>query len=166
MRSQRGYSLIEVLIALGFIGVVGAIAVPVFLSSNTMSALWTSAERMGALIRQTRLKAISQNNAYIVRFDCPNEGDLRALVVTGDPTIDAAANRCSLAQEGDSEIIELSTGVTFDPGTATELQVTGRGVFNAVGGAIPLTIQVSYGAANRYLTVSATGQITFSDTEP
>ena len=61
----------------------------------------------------------------------------------------------------------MPTGVTYATDLATGLQVTGRGSFTAIGGgAIPLTIDVTYGAQDRYLTVSATGQITFSDAPP
>ena len=166
MRSEKGYTLFEVLIVVGLIGVLSAVAVPVFLSSNALNALWTSSERMGGLIRQTRFRAISQNATYQLRFDCPNAGEMRALIMTGDPAVDDAADRCSANTEGDSEVVVLDTGVTFDPAAATGLQVTGRGVFTALGDAIPLTISVSHGSANRFLTVSATGQITFSDSAP
>ena len=158
--------MFEVLVVVGLIGVVSSIAVPVFLSSNALNALWTSSERMGGLIRQTRFRAISQNATYQLRFDCPNAGEMRALIMTGDPAVDDAGDRCSANTEGDSEVVVMDTGVTFDPAGATGLQVTGRGVFTAIGDAIPLTIGVSHGSANRFLTVSATGQITFSDSAP
>lgn len=166
MRSERGYTLFEIIIVVALIGVVSGIALPVFLSSNAMNDLWTSSERLGALIRQTRLKAITQNTTYQVRFDCPAAGQARGLVMTGDPAIDDDAGRCSTNQTGDSDIVEMETGVAYDTGTATGLQVTGRGVFSAIGDAIPLTISVTYGTSARYLTVSATGQITFSQTAP
>jgi type II secretory pathway pseudopilin PulG len=166
MRSEHGYTLFELLVVVGFIGVASAIAFPVFLASDALNDLWTSSERMGALIRQTRFKAISQNATYQVRFDCPTLGDVRGLVMTGNPVVDDAAGRCSANQPGDSEIVEMEAGVAFAPSTATALQVTGRGVFTAIGAAIPLTIDVTHGSTARYLTVSATGQISFSNTDP
>ena len=166
MRSERGFTLFELMVVMALIGVISAIALPVFLSSNQLNDLWTSSERLGALIRQTRLKAITQNTTYEVRFSCPGLNQARGLVMTGDPDVDNAENRCDISLTGDSAIMELETGVAFDTGDATGLSVTGRGVFTAVGTAIPLTIQVTYGSAERYLTVSATGQITFTDTAP
>ena len=163
MRSNRGYTLIEVLIVLALIGIISGIALPVFLSSNQMNALWTNSERIGAIIRQTRLKAITTNTPYELRFDCPAAGEIRALVVDADI---ADANRCNMDKDQDSQIVDMTYGVTFTPGTATGLQITGRGIFTALGDAIPLTINVNYGEKARYLTVSATGQITFSETEP
>jgi len=163
MRSDRGYTLVELAVVLLLIGVLSGIALPVFLSSNQMNALWTNSERIGAIIRQTRLKAITTNTAYELRFDCPGPGEIRALVVDADI---ADGNRCNMDKDQDSQIVDMTYGVTFDKGDVTGLQITGRGVFTAIGGAIPLTIQVNYGANDRYLTVSATGQLTFSDTEP
>lgn len=166
MRSERGYTLFEILIVLGLIGVISGIALPVFLSSNAMNSLWTSSERLGGLVRQTRLRAISRNTTYEVRFDCPSAGAARGLIITGDAAIDGDAARCDNDQEGDTEIVFMNPGVTYDTSGVTGFTVTGRGVFTALGGPIPATIQVSYGANNRFLTVSATGQISFTDTAP
>lgn len=165
MRSERGNTLIEVLITVGLIGVGTAISVPVFMESNARSKLWTGAEQIGAEIRQARLKAISSNTTYRVVFDCPAAGQLRSLIMTGDPAVDDDPGRCADTLEGDSGSIHMPTGVGYGADDSTGLQVTGRGVFTAMGGAIPLTINVTYGATLRTLTVSATGQITFSDVE-
>jgi prepilin-type N-terminal cleavage/methylation domain-containing protein len=166
MRSEHGYTLFEVLIVLGLIGVISGIALPVFLSSNAQGNLWTSSERVGALIRQTRFKAISQNTTYEVRFSCPAAGQLRALVLTGDPLVDDAGTRCTNNVAGDSEVVAMETGVAYAASTATGLRVNGRGVFTAVDAAIPLTIGVTHASSARYLTISNTGQITFSNTAP
>ena len=165
MRSDRGYSLIEVLITLGLIGIVTAISVPVFIESNARSRLWTGSEQIGGAIRQARFKAISQNTTYRVVFDCPGVGELRSLIMTGDPLVDDDAGRCGDTLDGDSPIIEMPAGVAFDTADATALQITGRGVLTAFGDAIPLTITVSHGSSTRTLTVSGTGQITFTDVD-
>ena len=166
MRSESGYTLIELLITVGLIGVVTAISVPVFMESSSRNNIWTASERMGAMIRQTRLKAISQNTVYRVHFACPSAGDLRALVVTGDPDVDDDfPTRCSSTLTGDTDVMELPAGVSYDPEGVEYLQVTGRGVFTAVGGPIPLEIGVQHGSSTRSLTVSATGQISFSDVQ-
>jgi prepilin-type N-terminal cleavage/methylation domain-containing protein len=164
MRSQRGYTLIELMLVLALIGITAAISVPVFIESNARSALWTASEQIGAAIRQTRLKAVSQNTTFRVVFDCPNPGQVRGLAMTGDPAIDDAGDRCEQTLDGDSGTIDMPPSTTYDL-VGTGLTVTGRGVFSANGGAIPLVISVSYGDVTRTLTVSATGQITFSEVE-
>ena len=163
MRSARGYTLIEVLITLGLIGIVSAISVPVFMESNARSNLWSGAEQIGAAIRQARLRAISTNTSFRVAFNCPGANELRTLIMTGDPVIDDDAGRCTDSLEGDSGVIDLPTGVGYDVEDTTSLQVTGRGVFTANGGAIPLVVTVTHGGSTRTLTISGTGQITFSD---
>lgn len=165
MRSERGYTLIEVLIVVGLIGIVSGISVPVFMESNARSRLWSGSELMGATIRQARLRAISSNANQRVVFDCPSAGDFRSLVMTGDPVVDDAAGRCSQTLDGDSGTLEMPLGVAFDTAGATALEVTGRGVFTATGAAIPLTISVTHGTVSRTLVVSLTGQITFSHVE-
>jgi prepilin-type N-terminal cleavage/methylation domain-containing protein len=168
MRSESGYTLIEVLIVVGLIGIVSAISVPVFIESNARSSLWSGAEQVGATIRSARFKAISQNTPHRVVFNCPAANELRALAFQNDPDIDNddIADRCGQNHPGDSGVIELPAGVAYTAdGGATFLEVSGRGIFTAGGGAIPLTVTVTHGAATRTLTVSATGQVTFTDVE-
>ena len=150
------------LVGLAIIGVVSAISIPVFLESSARNSLYTGSERIGATIRSTRLKAISQNRTFRVRFDCPSANQMRALVLTGNATIDNATNRCYNTQTGDGEVVEMPTGVTYDPEDATEIQISPRGVVTAVGDSIPLVITASYGANTRTVTVSPTGQLTYN----
>jgi prepilin-type N-terminal cleavage/methylation domain-containing protein len=165
MRSQRGYTTIELVVVIGLIGIISGIALPVFMEANARRDLWTGAEQIGATVRSARLKAITQNTNYRVVFDCPGTNELRSLIQTGDPAVDDDPGRCSQTLEGDSGIVELPTLVSYDTGDATALQVTGRGVFTAIGDAIPLTISVSKGGGIRSLRVSGTGQITFTDVQ-
>lgn len=160
MRCNRGFTLIELMVVLGLAGVVTAVAIPVFIESSARNGVWTASELIGAQIRQARLKAISRNSRFRVRFDCPAAGNFRVLVVTGDPLIDDAVDRCGDTQLGDSGVMTMPTSVGF--GNPPVLEVNGRGIYSAIGFAIPQTITVSYGARSRTLTVTATGQITFS----
>jgi prepilin-type N-terminal cleavage/methylation domain-containing protein len=161
MRNDTGYSLIELLVSLGLIGVLSAISVPLVLESSRRNSVSAASEQVGALVRQTRLKAISQNATYRVRFDCPAINQMRGLILVGDPAIDDAANRCTTTQTGDSGVVMVPTGVTIDSEDATELRVSPRGVLTAVGDSIPLIVTVGYGGSTRTVTVSATGQITY-----
>jgi prepilin-type N-terminal cleavage/methylation domain-containing protein len=165
VRANRGYTLVELIITVGIFGILSAIAIPVFIESNARSRLWTGSEQIGATIRQARLRAVSRNTTFRVVFNCPTTGQLRSLIMTGDPAVDDDAGRCGTTLDGDSGTIEMPDTITYDPGTATALSVTGRGIFTAIGGAIPLVISVDYGSTVRTLTVSATGQITFNDVE-
>ena len=160
MTSTRGFTLIELLIVLGLAGVLAAVAVPVFIESSARNGVWTASELIGAQIRQARLKAISRNARFRVRFNCPGVGNFRVLAVTGNPAIDDAAGRCSATQLGDSGVMTVPSSVVF--GVVPTLEVNGRGIYQAIGAGIPQTITVTYGSRSRTLTVSATGQITFA----
>ena len=159
MRSERGYTLIEVLIVVGLIGVVAAISLPVLSESTNRNAVWTASEQIGSQIRQARLKAITRNTPFRVVFDCPATGQYRVLAVDG--TIDDA-DRCSQSLEHDSAVYVMPPNISF--GDVPALEVSGRGQYSIPGGGgvLPLTITVQYGESHsRSLTVSVTGQITF-----
>ena len=161
MSAERGYTLIELLISLGLITVLAGISLPVFFESSNRNKVWTGAERIGANIRQARLKAISRNAVFQVRFNCPRAGSFRVLAMTGNAAVDNAAGRCSTNQPGDSGEFAMPQGVSY--GNVPTLEVSGRGIFTAIGGAIPQTVVVTFGHITRVLRISAAGQISFRD---
>ena len=157
MRSNRGYTLIELMVVLALAGILAAIAIPVYIQSSARNSVWTASELIGSQLRQARLKAISRNRRFQVRFDCPAVGQFRVLAVDdatiGDP------DRCSATEEFDSGVFAMPFQTTFGDDVDT-LEVNGRGIFTSAG-AIPQTITVTNGENSRSLTVSITGQITF-----
>lgn len=148
------------MITMALIGILAAIGLPVMSSSIERNRVWTGSELVGSQIRQARLKAISRNTRFRVQFDCPAAGQLRVLVVTGDPLVDDAVDRCSQTVNLDTGVVGLPAGVTY--GVVPTLEVNGRGIFSAASG-LPLTIDVTYGPYTRSMVVSATGQIAFGD---
>jgi len=160
MQSNRGFTLFELLIVMGLLGVMAAIALPGLAESTRRNTVWTSSELIGSQIRQARLKAISRNMSFRVRFDCPAVGQFRVLQVTGDATIDNATNRCSTQQTYDSGVFAMNPNIGWGSSPPV-LTVNSRGVFSSSTG-IPSMIAVSYrNATTRTLTMSATGQISF-----
>ena len=144
------------------ITILVGIAIPTLSGSTARNSVWTASEMIGSQIRQARLKAISRNTRFRVRFDCPAVGQFRVLRVTGNAAIDNAAGRCSSTQQYDSGIFQMPQSVSYgdDPPL---LEVNGRGTFTSDNG-IPSAITVTYtgnGTSARTLTMSATGQISF-----
>ena len=154
--------MFELLIVMGLIVVVSAIAIPTLGGSTARNRVWTASELIGSQIRQARLKAISRNMSFRVRFDCPAAGQFRVLQVTGVSATDTDPNRCNTNQTYDSGVYSMPALVTYTPAAAV-LTVNSRGVFSSTAG-IPTTITVTYngaGSSSRSLVMSATGQITF-----
>ena len=151
--------MFELLIVMALIAIFAAMGIPTLQESTRRNAVWTASETIGTQIRQARLKAISRNKSFRIRFDCPSAGQFRVLEVTGNSTIDNATNRCSLSQTHDSGVYVMPNNVSY--GTAPLLTVNSRGVFSS-SGSIPATITVSMrSSSSRSLSVSATGQINF-----
>ncbi|MSO62352.1 MAG: hypothetical protein EXQ50_09715 [Acidobacteria bacterium] len=150
--------MFELLVTMGLIAVLSAIAIPVLSGSTARNSVWTASETIGTQIRQARLKAISRNRSFRIRFDCPEAWQFRVLEVTGNSTIDNATDRCSLYQTYDSGVYAMPSNVTY--GTPPVLTVNSRGVFSSTG-SIPASITVTNGSSSRELSVSATGQINF-----
>jgi type IV fimbrial biogenesis protein FimT len=162
MRSARGFTLFELMIVVALIGILAAVGIPTLTESTRRNSVWTASETIGTQVRQARLKAISRNKSFRIRFDCPSAGQFRVLEVTGNATIDNAASRCSTTQSGDSGVFAMPQNVTY--GSPPILTVNSRGVFSVSSGSIPATITVTYGSySSRTLTVSATGQINFGN---
>lgn len=159
MRSTRGFTIFELLIVMALIAIFAAMGIPTLQESTKRNAIWTASETIGTQVRQARLKAISRNKSFRVRFNCPSTGQFRVLEVTGNTTIDGATNRCSTQQTHDSGVYAMPANVSF--GTPPVLTVSSRGVFSVSSGSIPATITVTNGTSSRALTVSATGQINF-----
>jgi prepilin-type N-terminal cleavage/methylation domain-containing protein len=160
MRSTRGFTMFELLIVMALIAIFAAMGIPTLQESTRRNAVWTASETIGTQVRQARLKAISRNRSFRIRFNCPAAGQFRVLEVTGNSTIDSHVNRCTMQQTHDSGVYAMPANVNY--GTPPTLTVNSRGVFSS-SGSIPAAITVTYGTySSRQLTVSATGQISFA----
>jgi Tfp pilus assembly protein FimT len=160
VNNQRGFSVVDVVASLGLAGVLAAITVPMLDQAVARNRVWTAGDIVASQVRLARLTAISRNTTFRLVFGCPDAASLRILVVTGNAAIDNAADRCSQQQPNDRPAVYLPTGVS--PSATPTLEVTGRGVFSTVGGAMPLSVGVTNGTTTRTLTITSTGLVTAS----
>jgi prepilin-type N-terminal cleavage/methylation domain-containing protein len=162
MRSERGFTLLELLVVTGVMGVLAAVAVPRMQEVMNRNRVITSSELVAGQLREARLAAISRNTPFRLRFDCPQAGSVRMLAVTGTAAIDNAADRCLLNQANDGPIIYLPNGVRLLNGngdTPATLEISGRGQISAIGGGMPVSFSVRYGSISRVISITATGRV-------
>ncbi len=92
-RSAAGFSLVELLIVVAFIGTMAAVALPVMKDMTASIKLNDAARMVQRELDGARLKAVSANRVMRVRTNCPATGYLRRVeVVTA--AVDNASNRC------------------------------------------------------------------------
>lgn len=153
-----GFSLIELLITVGLVGAISAVAIPTLGTSNSRTRLYTATETIQAQLRTARLAAISRNRPVRLAFNCPVAGAVRLLTVTGTAGVDDAANRCTTNQPNDGAAVYLPAGVTF--AAVPTLEFSGRGIVTAQGAAVPISFTIRHGYDTRTVLVTAIGRIT------
>jgi prepilin-type N-terminal cleavage/methylation domain-containing protein len=160
MRNQRGFTLMEVVVVMGVIGLLAAVAIPSMQVALERNRVITTTDLVAAQIREARLAAITRNTSFRVMFDCPAPGAMRMVEFMGVPAIDGAADRCTNEQPNDGPAVYMPPGVTFGAGaTPPTLRVNGRGEFTAEGGGMPQNILLSHGQFQQRVTVTAAGRI-------
>jgi prepilin-type N-terminal cleavage/methylation domain-containing protein len=173
-RTQRGFSLVELLIIVALIGTLAAIALPVMKDVTASTKLSQAARLVERELQGARLKAVSVNRSLRVRLNCPAAGYLRRVELLGS-TADSASNRClttaypfpapdtdlTTRPNYDGPILILPNGATV---TGVDLQFNPDGttaqVVNNVAQAIDtVTLRVTRQSKSRTVTVNGAGKI-------
>ena len=166
MRSERGFSLIELVVVVGLIGLMAAVAIPGMQVAADRNKVITTGDLVAAQIREARLAAITRNTSFRVIFDCGPDmpGAMRMVEFMGVPSVDSSPDRCAEDQPNDGPVVYMPEGVSFSGGAPPTLRVNARGEFTAEGGGALPTFTVSYGSTTRNVSVTAAGRVqTFSE---
>jgi prepilin-type N-terminal cleavage/methylation domain-containing protein len=94
-RSQRGFSLVELMMVIAIAGTLMAVSVPALMDLSESSKLNTASRAVERELQSARLKAVSTNRLLRVRLNCPAEGYFRTVEVLGS-SLDSDSNRCLL----------------------------------------------------------------------
>jgi Tfp pilus assembly protein FimT len=149
---------VELLVVVAVIGVSAGIAIPAMNNALTRNRVFTSTEIVAAQIRSARLAAITRNRPFRVSFSCA-AGGVRILEVTGNPTVDNSADRCTTPQPNDGPAAYLPENVSLGVSLPPVLEINGRGQISAIGGTMPQNISVTYASFTRTLVVTSTGRV-------
>jgi prepilin-type N-terminal cleavage/methylation domain-containing protein len=172
MRTDRGFSLLELLAVVGLLATVIAIAAPVYQNVVDGMRLGWSARDVERELQDARLKAVSTNRRMRVRTNCPVVGQFR-MVQWLNSAVDATLDRCSEAsypypsntlnvvtklQDGPVRRLQPNVavgtvtlefwpnGTVHDPGTTSPL-------------AAPVTITLTKGTKTKGISVNGLGKI-------
>jgi prepilin-type N-terminal cleavage/methylation domain-containing protein len=158
MGSNRGFTVLELLMVVAVIGVLAAFAIPAMNNALQRNRVFTTSELVAAQIRETRLSALTRNSTFRVNLGCFGGRAMRMLSVTGDSSIDDAANRCGMTRPNDGPPVYFPEGVQIN-GPSPVLEINNRGQVTPLAGTMPATISVSYGSHTRTVVVTGTGRV-------
>jgi prepilin-type N-terminal cleavage/methylation domain-containing protein len=133
LRDRRGFSLGEVLVAVGVFAILSAIAVPQFIAFRPQNRLNGAARQIFSELMWARSKAVNDNSSYVVTF--PTN---QTMLITGsttktvniqtdysDVTLGSSASTITFSSRGTTDVAPTIT-LTNSGGTKTvTLRITG-----------------------------------------
>jgi prepilin-type N-terminal cleavage/methylation domain-containing protein len=172
---EAGFSLVEVMVVVGVVGLMAGIAIPEITAGMRRYAVTSASQQIASAIRTARFQAVSQNRAMRIRFNCPTTGQYRIVEVTGGAA-DTAGNRCDTAAYPypdtdpaarpnlDGPVQQLPGGTQITSTNDLQFDTSGRalpltGCPTCATGAAPASIVVGSSYGTRTLSVSGNGQV-------
>ena len=138
--NNSGFTLMELLAAIGVASILMAIAIPSFLSTLPGLRLTDAARQVATDLQQIRMKAIAQDIPYQISFS----------------TSTYVLQRCNGLCTNDSGDIALPEGITATASTAPQFQPRGTAAAAA-------TITLSNGTSSTWVCVKTVGRINIQD---
>jgi len=141
-RSERGFTVMELMVVVGLMAIISAIAMPSFVSWLPSYRLSAGARQVAADLQLARMKAISQNTTY--RLNILGGGTQYQLEKDAGFTLESGP-------------FTLPEGITASP-TGPTAEFLSRGTASATD-----TITISNGSATRVVCVKTVGRVHIED---
>lgn len=125
-KRHSGFSLLEMMVVIGIMGVIVAIALPALFNSETKASK-AARELMGDMQR-TRMSAIRSNSDWAIVFDPPNNQYLICSDFGADAVWSATADNTI---EKTVSFTNSAAGIQYGNGVATTNATIGGGTFPA-----------------------------------
>lgn len=97
--SSRGFTLVDLVVVLGIMGVLSAIGIPLLNGATARLRLNQAARDVERELQGAKQRAVASNRPIRVRFNCPSDGVFRAVELIGSPgapaTADSSPTRCN-----------------------------------------------------------------------
>lgn len=146
MQRQKGFSVLELMVALIIISIIAGISIPVYLNMKPQLRLNGAARQVMGDLAKARMKAISQNNEYKIFFDIDNHQYQILDDDDNDGTIDSGEEVTT--RDIQTEYYDTTFSATANP------------IFHPKGNASPSTsITLTSPAGEKTITVSIAGRI-------
>ena len=72
MKQAKGFTIIEVMIVIAVLGILATVAIPNYMDWLPKSRVNGAARELFTEMQLAKMKAISENNNYVITFDTAN----------------------------------------------------------------------------------------------
>ena len=150
-RSERGFTLAELVMSIAVIGILSVMVVPAFLRYYQSATLKSGAQQFATLINQARELAIKENGRFCVKMSSPTQMMYTRINCAGTawvgPGTDAAGN-INLPPSITAAPVTAGVNPIFDYGCSAATQPGGFTLTNTQTGS---TLTVSVPASGRVI---------------
>jgi type II secretory pathway pseudopilin PulG len=96
--SETGFSMVDLVVVVGIIGVVSAITIPLMLGAIDRMRLGQAAREVERELHQAKQRAVGKSSVVRVHFNCPTAREFRSVELIGTISAPTAADTATIAR--------------------------------------------------------------------